>query len=185
MTDLMERVDDRGDGGTNRPLPILLSITLGGSAVLLFAMASGHLRGMQATIGVVAALAQVALAVGALTQTVRGRCSAPPRPSTRRSPSTGWRSKARTRSPPCPPPSAWRSLGSPCVVGVALAIRPALGSTWPSSASVFGSLVPVGIVGLTIGGLFGSVGALNTPSAAAPAAGSRRGCRQAGPLDRP
>ena len=55
--------------------------------------------------------------------------------------------------------------GIAVLVGVALAIRPALGSTWPSSASVFGSLVPVGIVGLTIGGLFGSVGALNTPSA--------------------
>ena len=51
MTDLMERVDERGDGVTNRPLPILLCVTLGGSAVLLFAMASGHLKGTQATSG--------------------------------------------------------------------------------------------------------------------------------------
>src|SRR5580692_5631851 len=89
MTDLIERVDAvfttepeasaavpdegaaGGDSGTSRSLPILLSVTLGGSAVLLFAMASGHLKGTQATIGIVAALAQVALAIGAISRPSR------------------------------------------------------------------------------------------------------------------
>ena len=98
MTDLIERVDAaspderrpaRGHQGGRPPLPILLSVTLGGSAVLLFAMASGHLKGTQATIGIVAALVQVALAIGVTDPPVAGRCSAPPRSSTRRSPCSG------------------------------------------------------------------------------------------------
>ena len=92
MTDLIERVDaafseTAGDApgqaapessrrddaaGTTRPLHILLAVSLGGSAVLLFAMSSGHLHGARATAGIVAALAQVALAVGALTRPSRG-----------------------------------------------------------------------------------------------------------------
>ncbi len=169
MTDLMERVDDRGDGGTNRPLPILLSITLGGSAVLLFAMASGHLRGMQATIGVVAALVQVSLAVGALTRPSRALFGAAAAVNT--AVAVYWLAVEGPHAVSAVSVAFGVALsGIAVLVGVALAIRPALGSTWPSSASVFGSLVPVGIVGLTIGGLFGSVGALNTPSAAAPAA---------------
>ena len=51
MTDLMERVDDRGDGCISGPLPILLSVALGGSAVLLFAMSSGHLKGTPSDAG--------------------------------------------------------------------------------------------------------------------------------------
>ena len=91
MTDLIERVDaafseTAGDArrrqhlsraagtdavGTTRPLHILLAVSLGGSAILLFAMSSGHLHGARATVGVVAALAQVAFAVGALTRPSR------------------------------------------------------------------------------------------------------------------
>ena len=60
-----------GTGSPGRPLPILLFVTLGGSAVLLFAMASGHLKGTEATLGVLAALVQAVLAVGALMRPSR------------------------------------------------------------------------------------------------------------------
>src|SRR6516164_3433045 len=87
MTDLIERVNaafageadpalgdeqpqsrrPQGDRRrTDRPLPILLAVTTGASAVLWFAMASGHLHGARATAGVVAALAQVVLTVAVL-----------------------------------------------------------------------------------------------------------------------
>ncbi len=90
MTDLIERVDavftaeadeaqgtgphegSPRQGSKGRPLQILFAVTLGGSAVLLFAMASGHLKGTQATVGIVAALVQVALAIGVLSRPSRG-----------------------------------------------------------------------------------------------------------------
>ena len=55
--------------------------------------------------------------------------------------------------------------GIAMLVGAALAIRPELGN-WSSATSVFGSLLPVAIAGLTIGGLFGTTAALDTPTAA-------------------
>ena len=90
MTDLIERVDavfseaDVGPGqaettsdrpnedqSVGRPLHILLAVTLGASAVLLFAMTSGHLHGARATVGVIAALAEVAFTVCVLTRPSR------------------------------------------------------------------------------------------------------------------
>ena len=95
------RGHDRPDGTRRRPgrrghRPPAAHPALhhaGWLAVLLFAMASGHLKGMQATIGVVAALVQVSLAVGALTRPSRELFGARP-PSTRRSPCSGWPSRA-------------------------------------------------------------------------------------------
>ena len=149
----------RGDGGTNRPLPILLAVTLGGSAVLLFAMASGHLKGTQATLGIVAALVQVALAIGVISRPSRPS-SAPPWPPTSPSRSSGSPSKGPHSVSALTAGIGVALSGIAVVVGAALAIRPDLGSTWSSATSVFGSLLPVAVAGLTIGGLFGTTAAL-------------------------
>jgi hypothetical protein len=185
MTDLIERVDAvfiaEGDaaagaapapqegtpseGGTNRPLPILLAVTLGGSAVLLFAMASGHLKGTQATIGIVAALVQVVLAIGALGRASRALFGAT---AAANAAIAGlWLAVEGPHSVSALTAGIGVALsGLAVVVGLALAISPALGNAWSSATSVFGSLLPVAVVGLTIGGLFGTTAALGSPVAA-------------------
>lgn len=188
MTDLIERVDaafsepeapvdvdpapreglrpahDGVGEVVRRPLPILLAVTLGGSAVLLFAMASGHLHGARATAAVVAALAQVALAVGVLV-----------RPSRTLFAVVAGCSVAAA--------FLWLVLEGPqtvslttCVIGVALsglavlvgvvlAVRPSLGETWSTDAAVIGSLVPLAVVVITMVGLFATTTAASTPPA--------------------
>jgi hypothetical protein len=183
MTDLIERVDaafstqheaagaapqETAHGGaeaTSRALPILLSITLGGSAVLLFAMSSGHLKGTQASIGIVAALAQVVLAVAALTRPSRGLFGAAV--AVNAAIAVFWLAVEGPHSVSSVTAGIGVALGGMAVaIAAALAIRPDLGSTWSSATSVFGSLLPLAIAGLTIAGLFGTTAALSTPSAA-------------------
>jgi hypothetical protein len=188
MTDLIERVDavfiadddnnadaagnggsQRRDGGTSRSLPILLAITLGGSAVLLAAMSSGHLKGMQASIGIVAALVQVALAVCALTRPARALFGAAV--AANAAIAVFWLGVEGPHAVSALTAAIGVALsGVAIVVGAALAIRPALGSTWSSATSVFGSVLPVAIAGLTIAGLFGTTAALSAPVATAKAA---------------
>ena len=114
MTDLIERVDavftEEGgeapaavpgtppEGGTSRPLHILLVVAMGGSAVLLFSMASGHLKGTQATIGIVAALVRGAGGRNPDRGPSRALFREPSRP-TRPWRSSGWVPKGRTPSP--------------------------------------------------------------------------------------
>ncbi len=188
MTDLIERVDavfvaqggeapvpatqeghpGRQDG-TNRPLPILLTVALAGSAVLLFAMASGHLKGTQATVGILAALVEVALAVGALTRPSRGLFGAAA--ATSAAIAVFWLVVQGPHGVSGVTAAIGVVLsGIAVLVGVALMIRPELGKTWSSATSVFGSLLPVAIAGLTIGGLFGTTAGVTAPSAAARAA---------------
>ena len=62
-----------------------------------------------------------------------------------------------------------RSSALAVLVGAVLTVHPDAGSNWSSATSVFGSLVPVAVAGMTIGGLFGTTAALDTASAAAPA----------------
>ncbi len=187
MTDLIERVDAvfTGDGkeapqsaaqeggppregGTSRPLPILLAVTLGGSAVLLFAMASGHLKGAQATLGIVAAVAQVALAVGVLTRPSRALFGAAVAANV--AVAVFWLAAEGPHAVSAMTAGVGVALsGIVVVAGAALVFRPALGSRWSSATSVFGSLLPVAIAGMTIGGLFGTTTALHAPIAAKPA----------------
>jgi len=188
MTDLIERVDavftEEGpeapsaapgnggawpDGGTSRPLPILLAVALGGSAVLLFSMGSEHLKGTQATVGIVAALVQVTLAVGALTRPSRALYGGAV--AANAAVAVFWLSAEGPHSVSAVTAAIGIALsGIVVLVGAALALRPSLGSTWTSATSVFGSLLPVAIAGLTIGGLFGTTAAISAPSASAPAA---------------
>jgi hypothetical protein len=192
MTDLIERVDaaftteyqdggaaplqDRpgGSGGTGRSLPILLSITLGGSAVLLFAMTSGHLKGTQASIGIVAALAQVVLAVAALTRPSRALFGAAV--AANAAIAVFWLAVEGPHSVSAVTAGIGVALsGIAMVVAAALTIRPDLGKAWSSATSVFGSILPVAVAGLTIAGLFGTTAVLSTPSAAAPKAAASGG----------
>ena len=184
MTDLIERVDavfiaeaDEAQGtapheggspggGTTRPLHILLAVTLGGSAVLLFAMASGHMKGTQAGIGMVAALVQVALTVGVLSRPYRGLFGAAAIANV--AIAVFWLAVEGPHSVSAVTAGIGVALsGIAVVVGVALALRPSLGSAWSSATSVFGSLLPLAVVGMTIGGLFGTTAALSAPVAAA------------------
>jgi hypothetical protein len=187
MTDLIERVDavfseaDEGPGhaepAANRPtegrsaggpLHILLAVTLGGSAVLLFAMTSGHLHGARATVGVIAALAEVALTVCVLT-----------RPSRALFVGTSlcnlavaglWLAVAGPHTVSDATVGIGVSLaGIAVLLGALLALRPRLGSTWSSGTTVIGSVIAVAVAAVAIGGLFATTETV-TAAASRPAA---------------
>jgi hypothetical protein len=187
MTDLIERVDaafedsaargavesepaaagSEGSGGaraTGRPLAILLSVALGASAVLLFAMASGHLHGTRATAGVVAALAEVALAVGVLTRPSRALFAVAAVVNV--GVALLWLAFEGPLRVSATTAGIGKALaGVAALVAVLLALRPALGSNWSSGTSVIGSLLPLGIVIVTMVALFTTTTAAPTPPA--------------------
>ena len=153
-----------------RPLHILLAVSLGGSAILLFAMSSGHLHGARATVGVVAALAQVALAVGSLTR--------PSRPLFALA-VTGnvaiaafWLAVEGPQTVSAATAAIGVTLSTVAVlVAAALVVRPALGTAWSSTTSVIGSIVPVAVAALAIAALFLTTTAVATPTASTASAG--------------
>jgi len=187
MTDLIERVDaafSDGDepqsaatppghgnaandtarrrAGLNRPVHVLFAVAAGGSAVVLFAMASGHLHGTRATAGIVAALLEVVVAVGAFTRPSRTLFVAAAVLNV--AVAGFWLLVAP------PHDVTWATAGIgialaavALLAGAALAWRPALGTTWSSDASVLGSVVPVAVAALAIVALF----ATGVPSAPA------------------
>ncbi len=187
MTDLIERVDavfseaDVGPGqaetaadrpkedrSAGRPLHVLLAVTLGGSAVLLFAMASGHLHGTRATVGVIAALAEVALTVCVLTRPSRALfvgtslCNL--------AVAGFWLSVAGPHTVSDATVGIGVGLaGIAVLAGALLALRPQLGSIWSSGTTVIGSVVPVAVAAVAIGGLFATTEAV-TASSSRPAA---------------
>ncbi len=153
---------------------MLLAVTLGGSAVLLFALASGHLHGAAAVVGIVAALAQVACAVAAFGRPARALF---------------WAAAALNVVvalfwPVVEGPDGV-SVGAAVIgsalsvvavtVAVALAVRPDLGRSWTSGASVIGSVVPVAVAALAIAGLFATSRAVGPPPAASAAASTSGG----------
>jgi hypothetical protein len=191
MTDLIERVDaafsegsgddgthltetqkDGGpagtaEGGTTRPLHIVGAVAAAGSAVVLFAMSSGHLHGGWATAGIVAALAQAAVAIGALSRPTRALFGAAVVANILIA--AFW---AATTSHGVSWATAGIGIGlSALVVIVAalLAWHPTLGSTWSSGTSVIGSVVPVAVVIVAIAALFTT--GTSAPSTAPSAAG--------------
>ena len=189
MTDLIERVDaafseGAGDGpvlaaperrrrddavGTTRPLHILLAVSLGGSAVLLFAMSSGHLHGARATAGIVAALAQLALAVGALTRPTRVLFGVAAAANV--AIAAFWLAAEGPQTVSAATAGIGVALSAVIVlVAVALALRPTLGTTWSSGTSVIGSVVPVAVAALAIAGLFTTTTAVSAPAASRPSA---------------
>jgi hypothetical protein len=165
--------DDEGHGA-RRPLPILLAVALGGSAVLLFAMASGHLHGARAAAGVVAALAQVALAVGVLTRPSRALYAVAA--SCNVAVAALWLVFEGPHTVSLTTCAIGVALSALVVlVGAALSFRPSLGQAWSSDASVIGSLVPLAVVVVTLVGLFGTTSAASTPPAHATSAANSSG----------
>ena len=186
MTDLIERVDTAFSEGdepastsgtaraaapgrarphaemaTNRPLHVLFAVAAGGSAMLLFAMASGHLHGLRATVAIVAALAEVVLAVGAFAR--------PSRPLFEAAVAVNAAVVAFWLLTAPPHGVSWATAGIGVglsslvlVLGTLLAVRPESGATWSSGTSVIGSVVPVAVAALAIGALF----ATGTPTSA-------------------
>ena len=182
MTDLIERVDAafsetaadaptewrrRDDaGGTTRPLPILLAVSLGGSAVLLFAMSSGHLHGARATVGIVAALAQVVLAVAALTRPSRALFGVAAAANV--AIAAFWPAVEGPQAVSATTAGIGVALSAVAVLlAGALALRPELGHAWSSATSVIGSIVPVAVAALAIAGLFTTTTA-SKPSSVSP-----------------
>ena len=186
MTDLIERVNavfvpeatealqdgreeaGRGGEGTNRALPILLAVTTGSSAVLWFAMASGHLHGARATAGIVAALAQVAFTVTVLARPSRALFGVVAAANV----AIGalWLGVEGPHGVSAATVGIGIALSILAVlVGLLLALRPSLGDTWTSGTSVIGSLVPLGVVVVTLIGLFATTTATSAPPARASA----------------
>ena len=183
MTDLIERVDaafseTAGDappqaarseppGRCRRHDPAAahpLGRALGGSAVLLFAMSSGHLHGARATAGIVAALVQVALAVGALTRPSRVLFGAAAAGNV--AIAVFWVAVEGPQAVSAATAGIGVALsGIAVLVAAALALRPTLGSAWSSATSVIGSIVPVAVAAVAIAGLFLTTTAVATPTA--------------------
>ena len=182
MTDLIERVnaafvpeatpalEDRREEagrhgeGTSRALPILLAVTTGSSAVLWFAMSSGHLHGARATAGIVAALAQVAFTVAVLARPSRALFGMVAAANV----AIGalWLGVEGPRGVAVATVGIGLALSIlAVVVGVLLALRPSLGDTWSSGTAVIGSLVPLGVVVVTLIGLFATTAATPAPPA--------------------
>jgi hypothetical protein len=187
MTDLIERVnaafapeattalEDSSEPagphahGTNRALPILLAVTTGSSAVLWFAMASGHLHGARATAGIVAALAQVAFTVAVLA--VRARALFAVVAAANVAIGALWLGVEGSHGVSAATVGIGVALSILAVVlGVLLALRPSLGHTWTSGTWVIGSLVPLGVVVVTLIGLFATTTATSAPPARAASA---------------
>jgi hypothetical protein len=160
---VMERTDRKS--AVNRPVHVLFAVAAGGSAVLLFAIASAYLHGARATLGVVAALAQVVVAIGVFTRPSRALLWAGI--ATNVALAVLWPTVFRYQS------VSWATVGIGMalsgivvVTGVVLAVRPTVGKTWTSGMSVIGSIVPVAVAAIAIAGLFA------TSMAKAPASSS-------------
>jgi len=188
MTDLIERVDavfagerarelpdqSADDPGaarraesTERAVPILLAVSLAASAVLLFAVASGHLTGAVAGFGVAIALAEVVAAVLVITRPSRALFAGVAALSV----GAGilWIAGYR----PHGLATATVAIGvSLCAVtfltAALLAARPSVGRTWSSSTIVIGSMLPLAIVVILVVALFATPLRSFTSTPAAP-----------------
>jgi len=126
-------------------------------------MSSGHLHGARATVGIVAALAQVALAVGVLTRPSRALFGVAAAGNV--AIVAFWLAVEGTQAVSAATAGIGVAVSAVAVlVAVALALRPALGTGWSSSTSVIGSVVPVAVAALAIAGLFLTTTAVATPT---------------------
>jgi len=184
MTDLIDRVDgafidpevstkfapderapgvDALRGPSMKPMPILLSVAAGCSAVLLFSMASGHLTGAKATVGIIAAIAEVVWAITAVTKPSRllfGLVAASNLVIV-----GFWLVVRGTDRVSLTTTGIGIALAATAVVvGGLLGLRPDTGQHWESSTAVFGSLLPVGLGVIMIVGLFATSTGSSAPA---------------------
>ena len=174
MTDLIERVDAVFEGertheqpepsgdharasrhaeSTERAVPILLAVSLAASAVLLFAVASGHLTGAVAGFGVVIALAQVVAAVLVITKPSRALYAGVAALSV----AAGilWVAGYRPHGLATATVAIGMALCAIALLTAALlAARPSVGRTWSSSTVVIGSMLPLAIAVILVVALF-------------------------------
>ena len=174
MTDLIERVDAVFEGertheqpepsgddarasrhaeSTERAVPILLAVSLAASAVLLFAVASGHLTGADAGFGVAIALAQVVAAVLVITKPSRALYAGVAALSV----AAGilWVAGYRPHGLATATVAIGMALCAIALLTAALlAARPSVGRTWSSSTVVIGSMLPLAIAVILVVALF-------------------------------
>jgi hypothetical protein len=156
-----ERVT-RSRGPIKNPVPTLLAVTLGASAVMLFSMASGHLTGAKAALGIAAALVQSLAVLLVLTRPSRALYGAVA--AVNAAVLVFWGVVRGSHQVSLTTAVIGLILSSiALVVALLLAVKPRLGATWDSSTAVFGSLLPLGIVVLAIVGLFGTTEAASAP----------------------
>jgi hypothetical protein len=142
---------------------VLLAVLLGCSAALLLVMSSAHLSGWQATLGGAAAILLVVLGSIALV-----------RPSLAAFGLTAiislavcvfWVTVSGHRASTTLVAVGAVVSGLAVVAAVLLAKRPTMAGSWSSSTTVFASLVPVGVVILTLVALVGSRVSNGSPAA--------------------
>ena len=110
-----------------------------------------HARG-RATVGMIAALAEVALVICALVRPSRTVFAAT---SLSNLAVAGfWISLTGGQAARTQRPASGGVVRIAVVVGTMLAVRPELGRTWSSGSTVIASVIPVGVAALAIGGLF-------------------------------
>ena len=144
-------------------MPILLSVAVGTSAVLLFSMASGHFAGAKATVGIIAAVVEVVWAIAAVDQAIAflfGLVAA-----SNLVVIGFWLVVRGTDGVSATTTGNGIALAATAVlVGCLLGFRPDTGQGWDSSIAVFGSVLPVGLGAIMIVGLFATSAGSSAPA---------------------
>lgn len=138
--------------GTGRPVHTLLAVLLGATAVLLFTMSSTHLSGRIATVGGAAAVAAVVLAFAVLSHPSRAVFASA---AVLNLAVVAFWLVAHGRGVSTTVVAigvTWAALSA--VVAALVAVRAAVGTHWSSPTMVFGSIVPLAVVVITIAALF-------------------------------
>jgi hypothetical protein len=162
-----ESPKERASGPIGNPVPTLLAVTVGASAILLFSMASGHLTGAKAAVGIAAALVQTLAAVLVLAKPSRGLFGGVA--AVNALILVFWGVTRGSHHISAATAVIGMVLSSiAIVVALVLVARPQLGTAWDSSIAVLGSVLPLAIAALAIGGLFTTTEAVSAPPQSAP-----------------
>jgi hypothetical protein len=164
-----ERPPTGVDGGAPRihgAVPILLAITMGAQAILLFSVASGHLTGAEATVATVAAVIEIIGAVLVVTRPQR-RLSVVA-VVVNATMIVFWPVVQGSGGPSATTTAIGAGLAAlATVVAAVLAVRPTAGQRWDSSTAVFGSVIPVAVAVVTVVALFATPAATAAPTTSA------------------
>jgi hypothetical protein len=161
----------RSRGPIKNPIPSLLAVILGASAVMLFSIASGHLTGAKAGVGIAAALAQSGAALLVISRPSRGLFGAVV--GLNAAILVFWGLARSSHQISLATMTIGMVLSSLAfVVALLLVAKPRIGKNWDTSAAVFGSVLPLGIVVIAIVGLFSTTETVSSPARSNPASRS-------------